>query len=70
MATKVPVPKFHNITGEKFKRQMEDAAYFDPFYQPPEEQGAWWARALYWIVVTVVVFVTIGMILFPFGEAL
>lgn len=68
MATKVPLPKFHNITGEKFKRHLEDATYFDPFAQPAEPKGPWWARVLYWIVLVVIVASTIGMILYP-GEA-
>lgn len=69
MATKVPLPPFHNITGEKFKRHMEDANYFDPFAQPAEPKGPWWARVLYFVVLAIIVGATLAMIFFPLGEA-
>lgn len=62
MATKVPLPKFHNITSEKFKRTLERPCDFDPFAQPDEPQGPWWNRVLYWMAGIMLVSMAIAMI--------
>ena len=47
MATRVPLPKFHNHTTERFHRRMEDPSFFDPFVQPEERKF----NALDWFLI-------------------
>ena len=38
MSTRVPFPKFHNWTLEKYKRELRDAGYYDPWIRPAKRK--------------------------------
>jgi hypothetical protein len=67
MATRVPLPKFHNHTPAKFSRKVTMASDFDPFFQPPEPKSPWWNRVLYWTAVIMLVSMALAMAFYP-GE--